>query len=65
LKQYDDLYDEHNHPLHKQSAGILLSDAEFYLEEHKMRGSQTGGFSALVSPIMKGNKNKIQPMELN
>jgi len=33
LKLNDDIYEEHNNPLHKQSVGALISDADFYLEE--------------------------------
>ena len=43
----------------------MLSDAELYNNENKMRFSQTGGFSAFVSPIRAGPPNKIHPVPLN
>lgn len=62
MKINDEIFEDQVNPMHKQSGGALLSDAEFYIEEHKMRGSHTGGFSAFMSPDRANrNVNKIHP----
>ena len=66
MKMNDEIFEDQVNPMHKQSGGALLSDAEFYIEEHKMRGSHTGGFSAAISPTrLNRNVNKIHPGTLN
>jgi hypothetical protein len=39
LKINEDIFDDHQQPLHKPSQNALLSDAELFLEDKKMRGS--------------------------
>ena len=66
MKMNDEIFEDQVNPMHKQSGGALLSDAEFYLEEHKMRGSHAAGFSAFTSPDRaKKHVNKIHPGTLN
>jgi hypothetical protein len=66
MKMNDEIFEDQVNPMHKQSGGALLSDAEFYIEEHKMRGSHAAGFSAFTSPDRaKKHVNKIHPGTLN